>query len=68
MRFLKYIIDITDFELKPWIRVELEYEGDSKDRGVAYIYRGWLWFVISYTETFGWNEFQETIEKSVKEL
>ena len=68
MRFLKYCIDITDFEFRPWTRVELEYEGENEDRGTVYVHRGWLWFVISYSETFGWDEFQETIKRSVSEL
>ena len=69
MRIGKYYIDLTDFEPRPWERVELEYDDEEKgDRGKVYVHRGWLWFVVTYIETFGWNEFQETIEKSVKEL
>jgi hypothetical protein len=68
MRFFKYCIDLTEFELRPWIRVELEYEGENQDRGAVYVHRGWLWFVISYKETFGWDEFQELAEKASKEL
>jgi hypothetical protein len=67
MRFLKYCIDITDFEWRPWLRVELEYEGENEDRGVVYVHRGWLWFVISYTETFGWEQFQEIVKNGVKD-
>ena len=67
MRFLKYTIDITDFEPRPWFRVELEYEGNNEDKGYAYVYRGWLWFVISYKEGFGWNDFQQIIEQSVSD-
>ena len=62
MRIGKYILDITEFELRPWFRVELEYEENSEERGYAYVFRGWLWFVVSYKEGFGWKEFQETIK------
>ena len=68
MNIGKYCIDITEFEPKPWIRVELEYEKNSEDRGYAYVHRGWLWFVVSYKEGFGWKEFQENIKKTVDEI
>ena len=68
MKIGKYCIDITEFEPKFWDRVEIEYEGIHKDRGVVYHYRGWLWFVISYTETFDWDEFQNTVKDSLEEL
>ena len=67
MRIGKYIIDLTDFEPKFWQRVELEYEGKHEDTGVVYHHRGWLWFVVTYTERFGWDEFQDTIKNSLKE-
>jgi hypothetical protein len=66
MRIGKYILDITEFELRPWFRVELEYEQNSEERGYAYVHRGWLWFVVSYKEGFGWEQFQETV-KSINE-
>ena len=65
MNIGKYCIDITEFEPRPWFRVELEYEENSDERGYVYAYRGWLWFVISYKESFGWNEFQETVNDIV---
>ena len=65
MKFLKYTIDITEFQPRPWTRVELEYEGEKEEKGTAYVYQGWLWFVSSYTEKFGWDDFQQTIENSV---
>lgn len=68
MRIGKYYIDLTDFELRPWIRVELEYEGENEDRGKVYVYRGWLWFVVSHIESFGWNEFQEAANKAYDKL
>jgi hypothetical protein len=65
MNIGKYCIDITEFELRPWIRVELEYEENSEERGYAYVYRGWLWFVVSYKEGFGWEQFQEKVHDMV---
>lgn len=65
MRIGKYILDLTEFEPRPWFRVELEYEENSDERGYVYAYRGWLWFVISYKESFGWQEFQETVNDIV---
>ena len=65
MNIGKYCIDITEFEWLPWIRVELEYEGENKEKGYAYVYRGWLWFVVSYKESFGWKEFQKSIKKEM---
>jgi hypothetical protein len=49
MKFLKYNIDITDFELLPWHRSDFDEEikaeyGDT----VLNNYAGWLWFVITY--------------------
>jgi len=67
MKFLKYTIDITDFELRPWSRVEIEYDGNNEERGAAYVFHGWLWFVSSYKEEFGWDNFQQTIEQSVSD-
>ena len=65
MRIGKHILDLTEFEPRPWFRVELEYEENSDERGYVYAYRGWLWFVISYKESFGWQEFQETVNDIV---
>ena len=65
MRIGKHILDLTEFEPRPWFRVELEYEENSDERGYVYAYRGWLWFVISYKESFGWKEFQETVNDIV---
>ena len=65
MNIGKYCIDITEFESRPWFRVELEYEDNSEDKGYVYVHRGWLWFVVSYKESFGWKEFQETIHNIV---
>ena len=62
MNIGKYCIDITEFELRPWFRVELEYEGEKEEKGYVYVHRGWLWFVVSYKEGFGWEQFQETIK------
>lgn len=67
MRIGKYCIDITEFEPKPWERVEIEYEGEHQDLGVVYHHRGWLWFVVSYSERFGWDEFQETIKEGLED-
>ena len=49
MNILHYNIDITDFELKPWHRSEVDKDikaeyGDT----VLNNYAGWLWFVITY--------------------
>ena len=68
MRIGKYCIELTEFEPKPWIRVELEYEKNSKDNGFAYVFRGWLWFVVTYREVFGWKEFQKSVKKTVDEI
>jgi len=65
MKIGKYILDLTEFESRPWFRVELEYDENSDERGYVYAYRGWLWFVISYKESFGWQEFQETVNDIV---
>lgn len=62
MRIGKYILDITKFEWKPWSRVEIEYEGEAKEKGYAHISRGWLCFTAIYSESFGWENFQKTIE------
>ena len=40
-------------------------EENDEDKGYAYVYRGWLWFVISYKEGFGWEQFQETVNDIV---
>ena len=58
MNIGKYCLDLTEFELSPWFRVEIEYEGEDETKGYAYAHRGWLWFVISYREGFGWEESQ----------
>tara|TARA_R110002153_G_scaffold20638_3_gene69811 strand:- start:952 stop:1128 length:177 start_codon:yes stop_codon:yes gene_type:complete len=58
MNIGKYCLDITEFESRPWFRVEIEYEGEDEEKGYAYVHRGWLWFVISYREGFGWEESQ----------
>ena len=49
MKFLNFNIDITDFELLPWHRSEVDEDikaeyGDT----VLNNYAGWLWFVITY--------------------
>ena len=67
MKIGKYTLDLTEFELRPWFRVELEYEENSDERGYAYAYRGWLWFVLSYRESFGWQDFQETVNDIVED-
>jgi hypothetical protein len=65
MRIGKYCLDITEFELKPWLRVELEYVGEEEEKGHVYVHRGWLWFVLSHVVSFGWKEFQETVNDIV---
>ena len=65
MNIGKYCLDITEFESRPWFRVELEYEENDDDKGYAYVFRGWLWFVVSYKVGFGWKEFQETVNNTV---
>ena len=67
MRIGKYCIDITEFEPKRLERVEIECEGEHEDMGVVYHHRGWLWFVVSYSERFGWDEFQETIKEGLED-
>jgi hypothetical protein len=45
MRIGKYCLDVTEFEWLPWYRVEFDEEE-------VYIFRGWLFFVISYKEKY----------------
>ena len=65
MKIGKYTLDLTEFEWRPWFRVALEYEGEDEERGYAYAYRGWLWFVLSWKESFGWQNFQKTVNDIV---
>lgn len=67
MNIGKYNIDVTEFQWRPWSRVEVEYEKNNEDKGHAYIFRGWLCFVITHTESFGWKDFQKNIKKTVDE-
>jgi hypothetical protein len=52
MRIGKYCLDITEFELYPWYRVEFEFEDEREEKGDAYVHRGWLWFVVSEKVSF----------------
>ncbi len=49
MNILHYNIDVTDFELKPWCRAEVDEDikaeyGDT----VLNNFAGWLWFVVTW--------------------
>ena len=55
MKIGKYTLDITEFEWLPWYRVEFEFEDEREEKGYAYVFRGWLWFVITWKEGFGWE-------------
>ena len=60
MNFLNYNIDITDFELLPWHRSEVDEDikaeyGDT----VLNNYAGWLWFVITYKSVPIKKQFRE---------
>ena len=47
MNILHYNIDITDFELKPWHRKELDWDIKSEyGYNVYNNFAGWLWFVV----------------------
>jgi hypothetical protein len=50
MRIGKYCLDITEFEWLPWQRVEFD---EDEILGYAYVFRGWLWFVISHSVDIG---------------
>ena len=68
MNIGKYNISKTEFKLRPWLKVECEYEGEKEERGYVYVQRGWLWFMSSYTISFGWDDFQNCVEKGVSAL
>ena len=53
MKIGKYCFDITEFELKPWYRADFEFEDEREEKGVAYVYRGWMWVVVSEIVRFG---------------
>ena len=55
MKIGKYTLDTTEFEWLPWYRVEFEFEDEREEKGYAYVFRGWLWFVITWREGFGWE-------------
>lgn len=68
MNIGKYCLDITEFEWRPWYRVEFEFEDDREEKGYAYIHRGWLWFVLSHRVGFGWEDsLQKNVKKTIKE-
>tara|TARA_B100001093_G_scaffold6187_1_gene6267 strand:- start:30271 stop:30504 length:234 start_codon:yes stop_codon:yes gene_type:complete len=68
MNIGKYCLDITEFEWRPWYRVEFEFEDDREERGYAYIHRGWLWFVLSHRVGFGWKAFHENVKNTIDEI
>ena len=62
MNIGKYSINVIGFQWRPWSRIEIEYEGEVKEKGYAYVSRGWLCFFITHVESFGWEDFQKTVE------
>ncbi len=68
MNIGKYNISKTEFKWLPWLKVECEYEGEKEERGYVYVQRGWLWFSWIYTISFGWDNFQQCVEKGISAL
>ena len=63
-----YNISKPECKWLPWLKVECEYEGKNEERGYVYVQRGWLWLSWLYTISFGWDDFQECVEKGMSKL
>jgi len=49
MNILHYNIDITDFELNPWHRAEVDKDIETEFGDIVLNnFAGWLWFVVTW--------------------